>query len=608
VILRALRRMALLPPKRCESWLEDQWVAMPDGVRLCTLHLWPVGLRRVPTVLVRTPYGTRRFPPRHLILSRLLAESGYHVVLQDVRGRYDSEGRFAPFADEARDGGSTVEWIASQSWFDGRLGLVGHSYVGYTAWAALSEADVPVGALVASVTPRDPYAAFYAGGALSLASIFEWGITVGEREDVPPRSVDLERALGFRPLREADRVAFRRVDWWREWVDHPRRDGYWEPLCPTLPEPLPPTLVIAGWHDLFLGPQLEDYRALCAAAGRSGSPAPELVIGPWSHRRVAHRAWWGRGRGLLGSAVRECLRFLDRHLRGEDGSSQAQPVRYFQLASARDAAGWRSAPRWPPPGTRTGALYLRGAADAGGEGRLDPHPAAGGEGRLDWHPAAGDEPADVFVSDPESPVPSVGGPLLGSCPSGVLDQCAVEQRGDVLVYTSEPLTAELDVAGPVRVVLHAASDTRDADFTAKLVAVTPGGAAWNLCEGVTRARWRGLAPEEKEPLWLEPDVPTEIEIDLWAAAYRFRPGERIRLEIAGASFPRFDRNPGTTSDPARACAEDMVARRQRVFHDAERPSRLLLPVSDAGAAGPEEQEGPPETGSGGPTPSEARPS
>lgn len=556
-----VRRWLGLPPGRRNTEASNVWVPMADGTRLSTWHIEPVGDDAAPVVLIRTPYGLETSARIPLRLGHLIAEGGYHVVMQDVRGRYASEGVFEPFVNEADDGQTTLDWISEQPWGSGKIGLIGASYLAYTAWAALGRGDERVGALVSLIGSHDLYPVFYASGVFGLATALEWAAGVGEHEAVPPGTSDLDRGLAFQPVREADRVALRRVDFYRTWIDHPRRDAYWQSLCTELPEQPPPTLLLAGWYDFFLGPQLADHARLAEASAR-GAAQTELVIGPWSHGRLAHRRFRGRENGA-GVMLRETLSFLDRTLRGETPVSTPAPVRYFVAESNR----WRDAASWPPAGSGTGTgtapdanrLHLR-------RGR-----------RLTWDPPDGDDGTDSFHYDPSDPTPGIGGALFPPA-GGAADQRPLEGRSDVVCYRTEPLARSVEVAGPVRAVLHVASSAPDTDFVARLIDVAPNGEAIGVCEGLARCRLRGVDPEKDEPRWLEPGKPVELTIDLWATAWCFRAGHQIRLDVASACWPRFERNPNTRCRPSLAGPDDSEVAEQTVYRSADRASFVELPI------------------------------
>jgi len=581
-----LRRLSDLPPRRFAATEETVWVEMADGVRLATRVFRPQGRARAPGVLLRGIHGVRGRLRPAAVAGRLLAEAGYAAAVQDVRGRYDSEGVFEPFVHERADGARAAGWLAEQPWCDGRVGVLGSGYAAYAAWAA-GGGEVPVRALVAVLGTADPRAAWHPGGTTALEMALRFAAATGEREDVSPRRLDLGRALAFRPVREADRVAVRERPWYREALARPLRDSWWEERD-ARPAAAPPSLVMGGWYDPGLAAQLGDWSALRAlgaqapgavgatrgageaAAGVSGDAAAgprdiahRLVVGPWTPGRSARRTRRPRSAWLLRAVVCEALAFLDRHL-DESGSAADPRVRLWPVGGHR----WLEAPDWPPPETRRRVLHLRSRGRAGTDpagGRLDPEPPGSGE------------PPDRFAYDPERPVPSLGGALLGG--AGPADQRPLEAREDVLSYTAEPEPAPLLVAGPVRAVLHVASSAPDTDFTAKLVRVAPDGTALDLCEGALRCRWRDGGDG---PVWLEPDTPVRLEVDLGAICARLAAGERLRLDVSSSSLPRFDRNPNTREDPARAV--EGAAARQNVLHDAEHLSALELFVTEASEA------------------------
>jgi putative CocE/NonD family hydrolase len=556
-----------LPLGRYRARFSTEWIPLSDGVRLATGLARPIGApARLPAVLLRTAQPAHARSQLTARLAQLVAESGYAVVVQECRGRDASEGGFVPFSAEAADGAEAIDWVGAQPWFDGRLALVGFGYSGFTAFAAASRAPDRVAALVVGFAGRDPHAMLYRGGALQLASALRFAARHSDAAGVPDRRLDLLRGGGFRPVREADRVTLRRVDWYRDWLDHPRRDGFWRERTPPLPRPVPPALLVSSWYEPTLDALLADYAELREAAAGSGGAAPELVLGPWAAGGGA-AARLRRGQRVLAVTLRETLAFLERHLRGQPGADTA-PVRVLLAGESR----WRLAPQWPQPGLREQRLHLRS------RGRAN---SLVGDGRLEEEAPAAEEPPDHFRFDPDDPAPSCGGALPGAL-GGPSDQRRVEARDDVLCYATQPLERELVVAGPVRVTLHVASSAPDTDFTAKLVQVDPNGSSLHLCEGITRCRWRHGGDE---PRWLEPGEPTRIDIELGACGFRLAAGQRIRLEISSSSVPRFDRNGNVCDEPARVGPGSSQPAEQTVFHDAARPSQLLLPVlpdADAG--------------------------
>jgi putative CocE/NonD family hydrolase len=510
--------------------------------------------------VIRTPYGAG-IPSAIGLAARLIAESGYHVIVQDVRGRYGSEGRFVPFENERTDGADTLRWVVEQPWCTGRIGLFGASYLAYTAWCALAEAPEHVGALVSLIGSGDVYGTFYRGGAFCLSTALEWGVGVGEREGIPARRIDLARGLAHLPVREADRVALKTVDWVRDWIDHPRRDAFWKAIVPELPRTLPPTVSIAGWYDFFLECQLRDHAALEAAARDRGTPPPRLVVGPWAHGLPARLGWWRQG--LLGNALREAIAHFDAHLRQGGGAPRKPGVRFF--VPGREA--WLESASWPPPDAGSRRLFLGVRDDRGvivDDEPVDPQPPL------------------QFVHDPAHPIPTIGGALFG-LKAGIKDQRALTARPDVLEYTSGPLERELTIAGPVRVCVQLETDAEDVDVTARLIDVGPRGRAVNVCDGITRARWRDGSPDELAPKFLEPGRVTPITVELGNTARTFGAGHRLRVVVGASNFPRFDRNPGVRAAPALAGPEAFRTTEQVVHHDARPRSWLEVRVWDPGA-------------------------
>jgi putative CocE/NonD family hydrolase len=528
-------------------------VALPDGVRLATQLVLPEDGARWPAVLIRTLAAAHERGHPAAAIGRLVAESGYAVVLQECRGRHASEGSFAPFLHEAGDGGEAIAWTLRQPWCDGRLALAGWGYSGFAAWAALSRSPQPVTALIAAFAARDPFELLRPGGALALELALRWGVGIGEREPWDARRLELARGLGHRPLREADRVTLRRVDWFREWIDHPTRDAYWEARTPALPEAPPPALLIAGWRHPALVSQLADAAALREHALRSGAPAPELLIGPWPGgqppRRQARRTRFAGARLRSASprcaaasrpygradaeALRSALDFLARRLRGEPG--ERAPVRVF----VRGPAVWREAPAWPPPDAEVSLFHLRSRGRANGRS---------GDGAL-AREAPGEEDPDGFRYDPRDPV--------------LADDAAAECRDDVLCYTTEKLPQALSLAGPVELVLFAVSSAALTDFSATLAALNEDGAAQTLCDGVLRSRG-------------EPGATRRLEIRLGDVCARLEPGQRLRLAVSSSAFPRHDRPSHSEVEPGLAADEQIATAQQTVFHDRERPSHLLI--------------------------------
>lgn len=572
---------------------KDALVAMRDGVRLATDVYRPADAHDapVPALLQRTPYDKELSVFRNYTLEVMQAvRAGYAVVVQDVRGRYASEGDFAPFADDGGDGADTIAWVRAQPWCSGAVGMFGASYYGATQWRAAAAAGDALGAIAPGVTSADFHDGWaYRGGAFQLGVVRTWILGFMATGELVRRmgAGDADAAERFGALVQAiDDGGFARTPlagaelpgdlapYYDEWLAHPSRDDHWRALTPDdrYARVTAPALLLGGWYDMFLGGTLASWEALRREGGSAAARRPRLVIGPWAHGNVsgsyADRSYGFLAHHLATDPTGLHLRWFDRHLRGiENGIDDEPPVRIFVMG----ADEWRDAEDWPPPGTRFERWHLHGGGAAN---------TARGDGRLSTAAPASEQPADEYAYDPRDPVPTVGGAtfLPGAAVSanaGPRDQAPLAQRADVLTYVSEPLERDLEVIGPVELVLFASSSARDTDFTAKLVDVHPDGRAELLTDGILRARYRDslAAPQP-----LEPGRPYELRIDLSATANVFRAGHRIRLDVSSSNFPRFDRNTNTGGAIASESLDDAVVAVNRVHHDAARPSHLLLPV------------------------------
>ncbi|MDQ3326428.1 MAG: CocE/NonD family hydrolase [Actinomycetota bacterium] len=564
-------------------------VPMRDGVSLAADVYRPTEEGRYPTLVNRLPYN-KELPSMHSFFDTLRAvQAGYAVVVQDTRGRYASAGEFTPFVHEAADGADTIEWAAAQPWSTGAVGMVGASYYGATQWLAATEAPPALRAIAPFITTDQYYEGWaYQGGAFQLGFNLHWcllSLGLGEAmrrltsdggaerfaEVVAAvdRNDSLYRQLPLTDMPLLDELA----PYYFDWLAHPTYDDYWRATAPgeSYEQIVAPALNMGGWYDLFLKGTIANYVGMRERGGSEQARSMQrLVIGPWAHGPVA--GWFPeRSYGLMsGSDAADLtgmqLRWFDRLLKGEDASATDKPVRLFVMG----ADEWRDEDDWPLPDTDYVDYFLHSGGRAN---------TANGDGRLRTT-ASDDVPEDVFLYDPRDPVPTVGGPtflpgLFIGANAGPRDQREVEQRHDVLCFTSEPLAEPLTVIGPVKLVLFASSSAPDTDFTAKLVDVAPDGLAEALTDGILRARYRNSL---SEPSALEPGRVYELRIDLVATANVFATGHRIRLDVSSSNFPRFNRNTNTGGTIADDGPADLQQAVNRVHHTTAHPSRLVLPV------------------------------
>jgi len=544
---------------------EDVMVPMRDGVHLATDIYRPDVSGKFPAIMIRLPYGKNvarevksgRFTFQPAIL---FTQRGFVLITQDTRGRYTSEGDFYAFGDERQDSEDVLKWLKTQPWFNGDLGMMGASYFGYTQWALAPGAGDTLKCMSPMVISADLRRLFYHGGAISLMSGGGWAVGVGEQEDGDHPNIDAEKGLWHLPLIDADNAAGADVDFFNDWVTHYTRDAYWDALDmrKEIPNITAPALLISGWYDIATGPQLEDYKTLQNAAGSESAQKPRLIVGPWAHGSQDGDVDFGLGKdgGLL-TLLPEMFGWNDYWLRGV-GELPNKSVKIFVMGINQ----WREEDDWPLARAEYKPFYIHSAGDA---------KTAAGKGVLDEIQCANDEQPDQFTYDPADPVPSNGGGYMGPL-MGARNQKETEERHDVLVYTSAPLTAPLEVTGPIRFVLYAATSGNDTDFTAKLCDVYPDGTSINLANGIVRGRFR----EEGKEQPLTPGEVYRFDIDMWATSNVFLEGHRIRVQLSSSNFPQFDRNLNVFGPFAQQT--EFVTAKQTVYHDAQKASHIILPV------------------------------
>jgi uncharacterized protein len=543
-LTKMLSRAWSLPPQRNFVAVErNVQVPMSDGTVLLADHYLPITSQPAATVLVRCPYG--RGAPFSLLQAQLVAERGFHVLLQSCRGTFGSGGQFEPMRREASDGQDTVAWLRGQSWFDGRLATFGPSYLGFVQWALALDPPPELVAAVVVVGPHDFSRTAYRNGAFDLYNFLSWSDLIVHQERVNPvsgmvRTVTadrrLRRALDRAPLAEGARdLLGTGAPWFETWLEHPQlTDPFWAPLqCGAALERISvPTLLIGGWQDLFVEQTIEQFGVLA----ERGVPT-RMLIGPWTHVDTATKA---------GPAFAEGLAWLERHAGQVPGEpATGHSVRYW-VGGARE---WREMATWPPDGQTPQRWYL------GPGGTLSPKEPPDGT------------PA-TFRYDPADPTPSVGGAIL-ALNAGVRDNRAVEQRPDVLVFTSEPLGEPIEVIGDVTAELHVTRDNPNADLFVRLCDVDPPGDAKsrsrNVCDGIVRLT-------DADPL------SGTVRVSLIGAAHRFGRGHRLRLQVAGGAHPRFARNPG--NGQVDAPAKDFVV----THYSVQSPSALVVSQTAGKAA------------------------
>jgi hypothetical protein len=550
-------------------------VRMRDGVTLYADVYRPVGDGRHAVLVSRTPYSTERFPTAY-DAAVYFAQRGYVYVFQDIRGRHESDGRWEPFFDDEKDGYDTVEWAAKQPWSNGKVAMQGGSYLGQNQWRAAQAAPpslVTIFPMVSSTSLYHDWITLNGGWRLSFN--FGWGPVRQESrimQNPGPHTVAGLRAIHYDevqwhlPLSTMQQLVGRSARFYDDWLAHPDYDAYWKPLnAEELFDRIGvPVHTFGGWFDIFSQGTLRGFVGMSQkGATHEARRGSHLVIGPWGHGPSQKFGALDFGPEANVDALALQLRWYDYWLKGIDnGLASEPPVKLFVMGRNE----WVYEREYPLARTEYKPLYLASGSGANSNR---------GDGRLTWDKPAGPSTADRFRYDPDDPVPSLGG---NNCcgtptPAGPMDQRPIEGRRDVLVYDSDFLSEELEVTGPVKVVLYASSDAVDTDFVAKLVDVHPDGASYNMAEGILRARYRDSLTT---PSPLRPGQVYRMEIDLVGTSVAFRKGHRVRVHVTSSHFPQFDRNPNTGA--AFGTTSQVRVAQQTIHHDAERPSHVLLPV------------------------------
>jgi putative CocE/NonD family hydrolase len=543
-------------------------IPMRDGVELSANIFLPKADGKYPVILIRSPYGKGDAKYGDGLF---YAGRGYVVVSQDCRGKGSSQGVWEPFANERNDGRDTQKWLLEQPWCDGSIGTAGGSYVGFTQWILAPNAGDHLKAMFPVVPLVDTYGdGVYIDGALNLALMMGWGslVAIKPGEQVTMftwKQQDWDKAFRTLPLNEWDRAIGRNVQYLRDWVAHPHFDDYWAArgVRNQWQDITVPICAVDGWYDIFSRSVFEHINAVTKMSrSQDARKNQHLIMGPWGHG-ISQDGKVGDlnfGKESVINLRELQTKWFDYWLKGDKTGADTWPAfRIFVMGRNQ----WRDERQWPLERTEYTPYYFHGEGSAN---------AAGGDGKLTTAKPE-QEPVDEFVYDPNDPVPTAGGCNLVGCPAGPHDQSQVEKRNDVLVFTSGALKNELEVTGPVKVILYAASTAKDTDWTAKLLDVHPDGRPFNLCDGILRARYRD---SKSEPSLIQPDRVYRYEIDVWVTSNAFLPGHKIRVEISSSNFPRFDRNLNT-GEPF-GTGTEFIKATQTIYHDKERPSHILLPV------------------------------
>ena len=539
-------------------------VPMRDGVLLATDVYQSPNVKQAPVVLMRTPYNKSRAKK----VAERFAAAGLIAVVQDCRGKFESEGIFYPYDNEGQDGYDTIEWLGKQPWCNGKIGMWGASYVGATQWLAANEHPPGLVTIAPTATFSSFYRNLYLGGALRISLIARWASGNSRKPEGAEVTKDWRGTLLHLPMSEVDDQIGWSIPWLEGMLMHPRHDGYWNrtELTDEIDDLKLPMQHLVGYYDFFSRESVNNFmRMQQEARDPETRRQQQLILGPWDHGSIG-RSKVGEvdfGENAVIDAAGENLKWFERRLLGKqpEQDNAEVPVRYFSMGDNV----WHNATIWPPKGFTQTSFYLHSNGKAN---------TSAGDGTLDLCPSTTEEAADRFQADPNDPAPACPvtekRPLISATWAPV-DQRPIEQRNDVLVYTSEPYTEPLTFAGNAKAKLFVSADTPDADWVVKLIDVHPNGFSQNLAVGILRGRFRN---SEQQPTPLKPGEIYEITVDLGPIAAQIGKGHRLRVDICGAYFPLFDRNPNSGEGPF---GKETKISTERVYHDAIRPSRVILP-------------------------------
>ena len=554
-----------------------------DGVTLYADIYRPKAAEQFPVILMRTPYDKSvdwAVAPVFRIVPR-----GYVVIIQDVRGRYTSEGDWYPFKHEQADGYDAVEWAAALPYSNGKVGMMGASYVGATQMLAAIAQPPHLAAIAPNMTASNYHDGWtYQSGAFEQWFDENWTSQLAQntlqrlidqntdaRLGVPVLPLSRYPVFNFGQLAAEGALTEELAPYFEDWLAHPDYDEYWKQwsIEAHFSKIAVPMLQVGAWYDIFNAGTLRNYMgAKKFGATEAARTQQHLLIEIGGHsgfgRRIGDVDFGPHAiENEYTNVILDWYDFLFKGVQNEFAAEK--PVKLFVMG----ANEYRQESDWPPPEARLTKYFLHSGGKAN---------SVRGDGTLSAS-AAKTEPADAYVYNPANPVPTIGGPLCCDAEHiepGPRDQRPAESRDDVLVYSLGPLKEDLEVTGPVTADLFVKSSAVDTDFTGKLVDVAPDGFAQDMTEGILRMRYRN-SPERAE--FMNPGQIYEITVDLWATSNVFMKGHTLRLEISSSNFPRFDRNMNTGEDVR--FARSYVSATNTVLHDAQHPSAVVLPLIPA---------------------------
>ena len=556
-----------------------------DGVTLRGDIYRPNSPDKFPVILMRTPYDKSvgwAVAPAPRIVAR-----GYVLIIQDVRGRYRSEGEWYPFRHEQADGYDSVEWAASLPYSNGKVGMMGASYVGATQMLAAISTPPHLAGIAPNVTASNYHDGWtYQSGAFEQWFDQNWTTQLARntldrlidentdaRVGAPTLPLVNYPVFNFGQLPAEAQLTAAIAPYYKDWLAHPDYDDYWKQwsIEENFAKIAVPALQVGGWYDIFSIGTLRNYIGVKAHGATEAARNQQHLL-----MQIGGHAGFGRRIGgvdfgphaLENPYTDVILDWYDYLFKGAHNQfSTDKPVKIFVMG----ANEYRQEDDWPPPQVH----YVNYFLHSGGKAN-----SLRGDGFLSTAAPKSEAP-DSYIYDPGNAVPTIGGPLCCAqelMEPGPRDQRSVENRDDVLIYSMGPLGEDVEVTGPIKMTLFVKSSAVDTDFTGKLVDVAPDGFAEDVAEGILRLRYRD---SQEHALLMNPGETYRISVDLWSTSNVFLRGHTLRLEVASSNFPRFDRNLNTGEEIK--SARRFVSAKNTILHDAAHPSALVLPIMPAQA-------------------------
>lgn len=539
--------------RRSEYYVTDEKkvpIKTTDGEILYADIYRPERLTPAPTILVRIPLDNNfKGAAMSNLIGRIWAERGYNVVIQGVRGRFHSSGKHIPFATERKDGIATLKWLNKQSWHNGKTGMWGGSYFGYTQWVLSDQDTLGIKALMTQISSSSIYNTFYQGGPFAYESALFWATRSYSDKDTPMKFDTLSKGYNTGPMIEADERVIQNIPFYKEWVKHTTKDAYWINVdgIDRAKQLKAPVLMMAGWYDPFLISQVKDFEDIKHYADKDISGASRLIIGPWSHADVVTMPDGYQDKNYRISSIAPSVEWYDQQLKGIN-KNNLPPVQLFVMGINQ----WRYENTFPLERTTYVSWYLGQQTDQTKSSTVT----------LDTLPFVNNN-TQLYYYDPAKPLPSIGGNVLGER-AGAKPQNEWMKRQDLLIYHSAVLTENLEVTGKIKLILYVSTDAPNTDFMAKLMDVHPDGTAYNISEGAIRKKYSGKDNIEM------------IEIELNPTSNVFLKGHQLSLAISSSNYPRYSLNYNTGGNNYDE-SKGKIAE-QKIYSGTMFRSQLILPV------------------------------